>query len=126
MSYGNQFKAHTQLKLSPFFERTSKLNESQEWRRWSGYLAATNYELTHENEYFAIRTKAALLDITPLYKYIIEGPDAQLFLNRMVTRNISICNIGRLCTPLGATKTVNKLMMERSSAYLIKISYYQR
>ena len=65
MSYGNQFKAHTQLKLSPFFKRTSKLNESQEWRRWSGYLAATNYELTHENEYFAIRTKAALLDITP-------------------------------------------------------------
>ncbi|MCS5646167.1 MAG: aminomethyltransferase family protein [Candidatus Marinimicrobia bacterium] len=96
MSYGNQFKAHTQLKLSPFFERTSKLNESQEWRRWSGYLAATNYELTHENEYFAIRTKAALLDITPLYKYIIEGPDAQLFLNRMVTRNIDICNIGQV------------------------------
>jgi len=96
MSKGNQFKAHTQLKLSPFFERTSKLNESQEWRRWSGYLAATNYELTHENEYFAIRTKAALLDITPLYKYIIEGPDAQLFLNRMVTRNIGICNMGQV------------------------------
>ena len=96
MSYGNQFKAHTQLKLSPFFERTSKLNESQDWRRWSGYLAATNYELTHENEYFAIRTKAALLDITPLYKYIIEGPDAQLFLNRMVTRNIDICNMGQV------------------------------
>ena len=96
MSYGNQFKAHTQLKLSPFFKRTSKLNESQEWRRWSGYLAATDYELTHENEYFAIRTKAALLDITPLYKYIIEGPDAQLFLNRMVTRNIGICNMGQV------------------------------
>ena len=96
MSYGNQFKAHTQLKLSPFFERTSRLNESQEWRRWSGYLAATNYELTHENEYFAIRTKAALLDITPLYKYIIEGPDAQRFLDRMVTRNIGICKIGQV------------------------------
>jgi len=96
MSYGNQFKAHTQLKLSPFFERTSRLNESQEWRRWSGYLAATNYELTHKNEYFAIRTKAALLDITPLYKYIIEGPDAQRFLDRMVTRNIGICKIGQV------------------------------
>ena len=73
MSYKNQFHAETQLKLSPFFDRTSILNESQEWRRWSGYLSATNYELNHENEYFAIRTKAALLDITPLYKYIIEG-----------------------------------------------------
>ena len=46
----NQFDATTQLRLSPFFNRTSKLNESQEWRRWSGYLSATNYELNHENE----------------------------------------------------------------------------
>jgi aminomethyltransferase len=96
MSYENQFTANTQLKLSPFFERTSKLNESQEWRRWSGFLAATNYELHHENEYFAIRTKAALLDITPLKKYIIEGPDAQNFLNRLVTRNIAICKVGQV------------------------------
>ena len=96
MSYENQFTAHTQLKVSPFFKRTSKLNESQEWRRWSGFLAATNYELHHENEYFAIRTKAALLDITPLKKYIIEGPDSQRFLNRLVTRNINICKVGQV------------------------------
>ena len=96
MSYKNNFYAETQLKLSPFFERTSKLNESQEWRRWSGYLSATNYELNHENEYFAIRTKAALLDITPLCKYIIKGPDAQAYLNRLVTRNINICKVGQV------------------------------
>ena len=93
MRQGNQFDATTQLRLSPFFERTSKLNESQEWRRWSGYLSATNYELNHENEYFSIRTKAALLDITPLYKYIIEGSDSQRFLNKLVTRNINICKV---------------------------------
>ncbi len=96
MSFNNPFTAETQLKLSPFFERTSKLNESQEWKRWSGYLAATQYELTHDNEYFSIRTKAALLDITPLYKYIIEGPDAQRFLDRLVTRNIQICKVGQV------------------------------
>jgi len=96
MSYSNHFNAETQLRLSPFFDRTSKLNESQEWRRWSGYLSATNYELTHDNEYFAIRTKSALLDITPLYKYIIEGPDAQVFLNQLVTRNINICKVGQV------------------------------
>ena len=96
MIYKNNFQAETQLKLSPFFERTSKLNESQEWRRWSGYLSATNYELTHENEYFAIRTKAALLDISPLYKYIIEGPDAQEYLHQLVTRNINICKVGQV------------------------------
>ena len=96
MNYYNQFKANTQLKLSPFFERTSKLNESQEWRRWSGYLSATNYELTHENEYFAIRTKAALLDISPLKKYLVEGPDALNLLDRLVTRNIKICKVGQV------------------------------
>ena len=96
MFYQNKFSANTQLKLSPFFERTSKLNESQEWRRWAGYLAATSYELTHENEYFAIRTKAALLDISPLKKYIVEGPDAQNLLDRLVTRNIAICKVGQV------------------------------
>jgi len=96
MNYRNQFNAETQLKLSPFFDRTSQLNESQEWRRWSGYLSATNYELTHDNEYFAIRTKAGLLDITPLYKYIIHGPDSQRFLDRLVTRNINICKVGQV------------------------------
>jgi|TARA_B100001996_G_scaffold87931_1_gene65114 aminomethyltransferase len=96
MSYKNNFAAQTQLKLSPFFERTSKLNESQEWRRWAGYLAATSYELTHENEYFAIRTKAGLLDITPLKKYIVEGPQSQQLLDQLVTRNIAICKVGQV------------------------------
>ena len=96
MTYNNQFTANTHLKLSPFFERTSKLNEPQEWKRWGGYLAATSYELHHDNEYFAIRTKAALLDITPLKKYIIDGPDAQDFLDRLVTRNVRICKVGQV------------------------------
>ena len=96
MNNKNTYIGSTKLRMSPFFERTSKLNESQEWRRWSGYLSATNYELTHDNEYFAIRTKAALIDITPLKKYIIEGLDAQRFLDRLVTRNISICKVGQV------------------------------
>ena len=96
MAEHNKFTANTNLKLSPFFDRTSKLNESQEWRRWSGYLSATNYELTHDNEYFAIRTKAALLDISPLKKYLIEGKDALALLDRLVTRNIKICKIGQV------------------------------
>ena len=96
MANYNQFTAKTNLKLSPFFDRISKLNESQEWRRWSGYLSATNYELTHDNEYFAIRTKSALLDISPLKKYLIEGKDALALLDRLVTRNIKICKIGQV------------------------------
>ena len=72
------------------------LNQSQQWRRWGGCLAATQYELNHENEYFAIRTKAGLLDISPLYKYLITGPDAQAFLDRIVTRNIGICQVSQV------------------------------
>ena len=30
---------------------------------------ASSYELTHEREYHAIRSSAALLDVSPLYKY---------------------------------------------------------
>ncbi len=96
MPYINEFTAKTQLRLSPFFERTSQLNESQEWKRWSGHLAATSYELSHHNEYFAIRTKAGLLDVSPLKKYIVEGKDAQKLLDNIVTRNIEICKIGQV------------------------------
>ena len=96
MPYINGFTAKTQLRLSPFFERTSQLNESQEWKRWSGHLAATSYELSHHNEYFAIRTKAGLLDVSPLKKYIVEGKDAEKLLDNIVTRNIEICKIGQV------------------------------
>ena len=90
------FVANTQLKMSPFFERTSKINTSQEWKRWGGFLAATKYDLCHDNEYFAIRTKAGLLDISPLYKYRIKGKDSIFFINRLVTRDISICEVGQV------------------------------
>ena len=92
----NDFVAKTHLKISPFFERTSKINMSQEWKRWGGYISATKYDLHHDNEYFAIRTKAGLLDISPLFKYRIKGKDSQIFLNRLVTRNIKICKIGQV------------------------------
>ena len=88
-----RFTGVTSLKLTPFHERTSPLNQRQEWRRWSGYLSATSYDVMHENEYFAIRTRAALLDVTPLHKYIIQGPDAQRLLNRIVTRNVAKCRV---------------------------------
>ena len=93
ISFQTQFTSATPLKLTPFHDRTSILNQPQEWRRWSGYLSATSYDLTHDVEYFAVRTKAALLDITPLHKYMIVGPDAERLLDRLVTRNIRLCKV---------------------------------
>ena len=88
------------LKPTPFHERTSALCVSHAWRRWAGYLAASSYELSHEREYHAIRSSAALLDISPLYKYRLSGKDAARLLDRVVTRDVQRVPIGQvLYTP---------------------------
>lgn len=84
------------LRRTPFHERTSKLCLPQNWRRWAGYLAAGSYELTLDREYWAIRNAAALIDVTPLMKYIIKGPDACRLLNRVVTRDMEKLKVGQV------------------------------
>lgn len=81
---------------TPFHSRTSVLNENQEWRNWSGYFAAGTYEPTHEREYYAIRNSAALIDVSPLYKYDIQGPDAERLVNKIVTRDVNKCGLGQI------------------------------
>ena len=85
-----------QLKTTPFHERTSKLCLPQNWRRWAGYLVAGSYELTLDREYWAIRNSAALIDVTPLMKYIIKGKDASRLLNRVVTRDMDKLKVGQV------------------------------
>jgi aminomethyltransferase len=61
---------------------------------------ASSYELTHEREYHAIRSAAALLDISPLYKYKISGKDSTGLLDRVVTRDVTRARVGQvLYTP---------------------------
>lgn len=81
---------------TPFHSRTSTLCESLDWRNWAGYAAAGKYELSHDREYYAIRNAAALIDVSPLYKYLIHGQDAEKFVNRLITRNASKCKIGQV------------------------------
>ena len=81
---------------SPFHSKTASLCESHEWRSWSGYLAAASYEPTHEREYYAIRNAAALIDVSPLYKYEIRGPEALRLVNRIVTRDVRKCAVGQV------------------------------
>jgi aminomethyltransferase len=59
-----------------FHERTLTLCESLNYREWSGYYAVSVYEMHHEHEYNAIRNSAALIDISPLFKYRVTGHDA--------------------------------------------------
>ncbi|MBX3185475.1 MAG: aminomethyltransferase family protein [Labilithrix sp.] len=80
----------------PAAPRTTPLMEGQHWRRWGGYVTASSYELTHDREYAAIRNAVALIDVTPLYKYVVEGRDASRLLDRVVTRDVGKCKVGQV------------------------------
>jgi len=88
------------LKTTPFHARTAPLVRAQTWRRWAGYQVASSYEPHPDREYAAVRNAAALLDVSPLYKYRVSGPDAARLLDRMVTRDVAKCRVGQvLYTP---------------------------
>jgi aminomethyltransferase len=71
-----------------FHERTLALCDSLNFKEWSGYYTVSVYEMTHEHEYNAIRNSSALIDITPLFKYRVTGPDATRLVNRIICRDI--------------------------------------
>jgi aminomethyltransferase len=72
-----------------FHERTLALCESLNYREWSGYYTVSVYEMHHEHEYNAIRNSAALIDISPLFKYRVTGRDATKLVNRVISRDIN-------------------------------------
>ena len=89
-----------------FHERTLALCESLNYREWSGYYTVSVYEMHHEHEYNAIRNSAALIDISPLFKYKVTGKDATKFVNRVISRDINKVAIDQViyccwCDPEG-------------------------
>ena len=72
-----------------FHERTLALCESLNYREWSGYYTVGVYEMHHEHEYNAIRNSAALIDVSPLFKYRVTGREATKFVNRVISRDIN-------------------------------------
>jgi aminomethyltransferase len=81
---------------SPFHQRTFALCESLNYREWSGYYAVSAYETHHDHEYNAIRNSAALIDISPLFKYRITGPDATRLVDRIITRDMRKVSVGQV------------------------------
>ena len=79
-----------------FHERTFALCESLNYREWSGYYAVSSYEPHHEHEYNAIRNAAALIDISPLYKYRLTGKDATRLVDRVITRDMRKVAVGQV------------------------------
>jgi aminomethyltransferase len=81
---------------SPFHDRTFPLCESLNYRDWAGFYAPSSYEPLHEHEYNAIRNGAGLLDVSPLFKYIVSGPDAEALVNRVITRDATKLEVGQV------------------------------
>jgi aminomethyltransferase len=79
-----------------FHERTFPLCQSLNYREWSGYYTVSVYEVHHEHEYNAIRNASALIDISPLYKYLISGKDATKLVNRVITRDVNKVAVGQV------------------------------
>src|SRR5947209_6503863 len=81
---------------TPFHERTFALCESLNYREWSGYYTVSAYEAHHDHEYNAIRNAAALIDISPLFKYRVTGRDATRLVDRIITRDVHKISVGQV------------------------------
>ena len=70
-----------------FHEKTSAL--TSRFTEYNGYWLPTSYDnLGAVNEYWACREKAAVMDLSPLRKFEILGPDAEALLQATMTRDI--------------------------------------
>ncbi|HIN80060.1 MAG TPA: aminomethyl transferase family protein, partial [Planctomycetes bacterium] len=81
---------------TPFHDRTAPLCTSLRWKDWAGFHAVCRYGTHLEAEYHAIRQSAGLLDVSPLTKIVVDGPDAAAFLSFVTTRDLSRLRKGRV------------------------------
>ncbi len=85
-----QALAHT-----PFHDAYVGLSTTENWAAWNGYKVPRIVDKL-STEYFAVRSGCSVMDLTPMEKYRVEGPDARLFLDQLVTRDISKLVPGRV------------------------------
>jgi aminomethyltransferase len=83
------------LEHSPFHVRIEEHSLVKSWSGWNGYQTPRVLD-TLASEYFAMRSSCSVMDLTPMEKYRISGPDAVKFLNRLVVRDISGLKPGRV------------------------------
>lgn len=81
---------------SAFHARTLPLAGSLSFRDWAGFYAVSAFEAHHEHEYNAIRNGCGLIDVSPLFKYHLHGPDAGKVVDRIITRDVSKMTVGQV------------------------------
>jgi aminomethyltransferase len=79
-----------------FHPRTFDLNQKHSWEDWSGYFAASTYADYHDIEYNAIREAVAAIDVSPLFKYLVSGPDAVRLIDRIITRDATRLQVNQI------------------------------
>ncbi len=81
---------------TPFHPRVEPLCHSYDWTQWSGYLVVSSYSDFVQPEYAAIRNSAALIDVSPLYKYEVSGRDAAALMDRIITQHADAMAVGQV------------------------------
>jgi aminomethyltransferase len=81
---------------TPFHARTSQRCTSLNYKDWAGYHAVCSYDTYHEREYFALRHAAGLIDVSPLFKYDVSGPQAGDFLAYVMVRDVRRLQVGQV------------------------------
>ena len=107
-----------------FHNRTETLCRSRAWRRWSGFSVASTYNDFAQPEYAAIRHSAALIDVSPLFKYFVRGPDAVHLTNRVFTQNTAKMQSGQIvytpwCDPDGSVRQEGTVFRLAENAYQV-------
>ena len=83
------------IKTTPFHPRLAELNSQGLFTHWQGHLSALRYTDAPKHEYFAVRNAVGVFDTSPLFKYRIQGPDAERFLAGVLVRDIRQCRPGQ-------------------------------
>ena len=91
----NAVSRDTMLLETPFHSRVAAMCQVNDWGNWMGYTTPNAY-FDVELEYFAVRSTTGVFDLSPMNKYRIQGPDAEAYLNRLATRNVSKIGIDRV------------------------------
>ena len=82
------------IRTSPFHPRLSELNSQGLYTHWQGQLSPLRYTDAPKHEYFAVRNSVGVFDTSPLFKYRVQGPDAEKFLAGVLVRDIRACRPG--------------------------------
>jgi len=83
------------LQRTPFHDLIAARSKTEEWTGWNTYKVARVVDKL-STEYFAVRSGCAVMDLTPMEKYRITGEGAREYLDRLVTRDISKLQPGRV------------------------------